>query len=50
MMGETTILIVSFIVAVISTLSVMSVAMYVFNRDIVVLGLRLGRPKIRERM
>lgn len=49
MMGDTTTLAVSLFVAVVSTLSVMSIAVYVFNRDIVVLGLRIGRLKIRER-
>ncbi|MGB9828321.1 MAG: ABC transporter permease, partial [Thermosphaera sp.] len=49
MMGDTTTLAVSLLVAVVSTLSVMSIAVYVFNRDIVVLGLRIGRLKIRER-
>ncbi|WP_448577158.1 ABC transporter permease [Thermosphaera sp.] len=49
MMGDTATLAVSLLAALISTLSVMSIAVYVFNRDIVVLGLRIGRLKIRER-
>uniref|UniRef100_A0A7C2BJT2 ABC transporter permease n=1 Tax=Thermosphaera aggregans TaxID=54254 RepID=A0A7C2BJT2_9CREN len=49
MMGDTATLAVSLLAALISTLSVMLIAVYVFNRDIVVLGLRIGRLKIRER-
>ncbi|MEM0506297.1 MAG: ABC transporter permease [Thermosphaera sp.] len=49
MLGDYTTLTVSLISAVISTIIVMSLAIYIFNRDIVVLGLRIGKLRMKEK-
>jgi len=49
MIGDFTVLITSLIFAVLSTIVVMTIAVYIYNRDIVVLGLRIGKLKLKER-
>lgn len=49
MIGDFTALMTSIIFAVFSTIIVMTIAVYIYNRDIVVLGLRIGKLKLKER-
>jgi ABC-2 type transport system permease protein len=49
MIGDFTVLTTSLLFAVLSTIVVMGIAIHIYNRDIVVLGLRIGRFKLKER-
>jgi len=49
MIGDFTVLTTSLLFAVLSTIVVMGIAIHIYNRDIVVLGLRISRFKLKER-
>lgn len=49
MMGDFTVLTTSLLFAVLSTIVVMGITIHIYNRDIVVLGLRISRFKLKER-
>jgi ABC-2 type transport system permease protein len=49
MIGDFTVLTTSLLFAVLSTIVVMGIATHIYNRDIVVLGLRISRFKLKER-